>query len=352
MKIAILAGVHAPFDGLVGTNYGGLELIVETVAEELAKAGHQIDLLCRAGSQSWHKNINIHTVNYRGDLRAFEPHERILAESNLKILQDADVIWSNTHFGHEFKLKMDGLFDTPVCMTWHHHPNNLQSLPPVDTDNFIFVSNWQRKVCENKFGRKFKTIYNCISPKYHTETDNPVQKHPYYLFLARFSSIKGPHLIVELARKYPNEYFVCAGDVLFTGEPYYVFDLLKQSSKMPNIHFEFNVNLQRRNQLLAGSTGLLHPALWEEPFGLNILDAWSYGKPVLAFDRGASSELIKKYNGYLVSRATSDMTAYSDAFSKFRTIEYDPDKIKNINSVFTPKVCVSRYLNYFKGLIK
>ena len=52
------------------------------------------------------------------------------------------------------------------------------------------------------------------------------------------------------------------------------------------------VDGERKADLLASSCALLVPIRWEEPFGLTVVEAMASGTPVIAFRRGAMSELI------------------------------------------------------------
>jgi glycosyltransferase involved in cell wall biosynthesis len=57
-----------------------------------------------------------------------------------------------------------------------------------------------------------------------------------------------------------------------------------------------------RNRLLGKACALLHPILFDEPFGLSVIESMACGTPVIAFDRGSMPELIENgQNGFLVS---------------------------------------------------
>jgi glycosyltransferase involved in cell wall biosynthesis len=51
--------------------------------------------------------------------------------------------------------------------------------------------------------------------------------------------------------------------------------------------------------LLAGSRGLVFPMLWDEPFGLVMVEALMSGAPVLANPRGAAPEIVTPGTGFL-----------------------------------------------------
>ena len=55
----------------------------------------------------------------------------------------------------------------------------------------------------------------------------------------------------------------------------------------------------RKAELLAGARCLWMPALWEEPFGLTLIEALASGTPVLGNQRGALPEIISAEVGRL-----------------------------------------------------
>ena len=93
-----------------------------------------------------------------------------------------------------------------------------------------------------------------------------------------------------------------------------------------------------------------------EPLGLNILEAMFYGKPVLAFFRGASPELIKDgVHGMLVqSMPQQDVENYAKAFKKFREMEFNSKVIqqhvrRNFNFM---KHSAPKYEDFIKRIVE
>ena len=53
-----------------------------------------------------------------------------------------------------------------------------------------------------------------------------------------------------------------------------------------------NCGPRERDKLLGNALALLHPILFDEPFGLSVAEAMCCGTPVIAFNRGSMPELI------------------------------------------------------------
>ncbi len=98
---------------------------------------------------------------------------------------------------------------------------------------------------------------------------------------------------------------------------------------------------EQKDELLASSDLLLLPSVWPEPFGIVILEAYSYGKPVIVSDEGGMPELVREgRTGWVVPSGDSGALAeaivaasergrlepMSDACSH-RALEYCPGAI-------------------------
>jgi glycosyltransferase involved in cell wall biosynthesis len=141
--------------------------------------------------------------------------------------------------------------------------------------------------------------YNGIDLDFYKAMDNPPigpgsmagsSLRSRYLFLARMSKIKGPHLAVDLARKLRFQLDLI-GDDRITGEPELAHRLLGLAKN--NITYHGGVSRERAVQWFSVAKALLHPAFsFREPFGLAPVEAQACGCPVIASDNGACRETI------------------------------------------------------------
>jgi glycosyltransferase involved in cell wall biosynthesis len=65
------------------------------------------------------------------------------------------------------------------------------------------------------------------------------------------------------------------------------------------LRFVGTVDGERKANLLAGAECLWMPALWDEPFGLTLVEAMMSGTPILGTQRGALPEIVSAGVGAL-----------------------------------------------------
>ena len=102
------------------------------------------------------------------------------------------------------------------------------------------------------------------------------------------------------------------------------------------------VDNARKGEVANRSKGLIFPVLWDEPFGLAMVESLYFGAPVFATPRGSMPELILPEFGVL----SEDERVLADAVSGFHTDEklcheYAAD-------TFNADVMAANYLKYYE----
>jgi glycosyltransferase involved in cell wall biosynthesis len=117
-------------------------------------------------------------------------------------------------------------------------------------------------------------VYNGIRlDEYEFRAD----KSDYDLFLARLHSAKGWRVAIQAAKRGRFRLVIAGG---------------WRPSFSRWVRFAGTVGGAAKRELLAGARCLWMPVQWDEPFGLNVIEAFASGTPVLATPRGALPELV------------------------------------------------------------
>lgn len=124
-------------------------------------------------------------------------------------------------------------------------------------------------------------VYNGLDPaefRYRREKDD------YDLFLGRLHASKGYRWAVAGAKRLGRR-LVLAGGWRLSFSRY--------------VRYVGNVGGVRKAELLAGARTLWMPALWDEPFGITLIEALVSGTPVLGTRRGSLPEIVPPEVGAL-----------------------------------------------------
>ncbi len=285
MKIAQIAPL---WERVPPPAYGGIELVVGLLTDELVRRGHEVTLFASGDSLTLAKLISVHPQALRLDptIRDSSIYEFLQLASVYEKAADFDIIHS--HMGVA-TLTSANLVTTPTVHTLHgiFTPDNEKIFQHCRKQPYIAISNSQR---EPRLELNYvDTVYNGIDVNSYEFYPQPIE--PSYLaFLGRMSPEKGPHLAIEIAQK-TGRNLKLAGKVDLIDLEY--FDQkIKPYIDGKQIEYLGEANHLQKNALMGGAYATLFPITWREPFGLVMVESMASGTPVIAMRMGSAEEVI------------------------------------------------------------
>lgn len=268
--------------------YGGAELVVSLLTEELVRRGHDVTLFATGDSTTQAKLDAIHPSALRLDpsVQEFNVYEAIELNRVYQNAHNFDIIHSHIGFA---ALACAQLVKTPTVHTLHgtFSLDNQKAFSFAKSQPYVSISNTQR---EPRLGLNYvATVYNGIDPSTHQFYSQP-DTLPYLAFLGRLSPEKGPHHAIEIAKRtgYPLK---MAGKIDRVDVNYFEQEI-KPHIDGEQIQYLGEANHAQKNQLMGNAIATLFPITWREPFGLVMTESMAAGTPVIALELGATSEVI------------------------------------------------------------
>lgn len=293
MKIAQIAPL---WERVPPPAYGGIELVVGLLTDELVAKGHEVTLFASGDSITSAKLESVHPQALRLDASIKECgiYEMLQLAQVYERAGEFDIIHS--HMGCA-ALPYSKLTKTPTVHTLHgvFTPDNEKMFSYAKTQPYVSISNAQR---ENRLGlNHIATVYNSIDVSMHhffPTADEP----PYLAFLGRISIEKGPHHAISIA-KATGMPLKMAGKVDPVDVEYFEQEI-KPHIDGVQIQFLGEADHYMKNDLMGRAIATLFPITWREPFGLVMIESMAAGTPVIAMNLGSVPEVIADgVSGYI-----------------------------------------------------
>lgn len=295
MKIAVISTTVFPCPP---AGYAGLEMIAWQCAQGFAKLGHQVLLVAPKGSQGG-PNITLHeTTQGESEKQAYSGYWQ-------RLLTDADVVVDHSWQKWSYILKVEGRLKAPILGVCHAPINTMYNVPPpVPKPCMIAISKDQANAISQHLGVPARVCYNGVDLEFY-KPGGPIgssQRNDRYLFLARMSTVKSPHIAIDIANK-TRVGLDLVGDDTITGEPAYVQRVRELA--VNNIKY---IGPQTRSQCVEWfnrNKCLLHTAkFFREPFGLAPIEAQAcFTAETLVRATGVNDVYRSSFTGRLIQVA-------------------------------------------------
>jgi glycosyltransferase involved in cell wall biosynthesis len=290
MRVGLIA---PPWIPVPPPAYGGTELVVDALARGLATAGHDVTLATTGDStcpveRNWTYDhartaemgdtaIELtHVLHaYKAVVGADIIHDHTIAGPALGSLWSPARVVTTNHapFTEDARRFYRALEDrVPIVAISHHHASTAGDVPVA------------------------RVIHHGID-----ESRYPVGPGGDHLvFDGRLSSDKGVRQAIEIARR-AGVPLVIAAKMRETSEREY-YEAEVKPLLGGDIRYVGEIDRTDKLALVGGALALLNPIRWDEPFGLNMVEALACGTPVITTPRGAAPEIVDDgATGFLAS---------------------------------------------------
>ena len=268
--------------------YGGIELVIKLLIDELVDQGHEVTLFGTGDSITSAKlraitPYSVLDAMARGEAGSYEYFAGACVADALIAAGEFDVI--HFHIGNEF-IPMSQLTQTPSVHTLHTFLIQddewvLRRYPKVPV---AAISKFQVRSIE----REIPVIYNgCDFDAYQPG----LEAGKYLAFLGRMSHDKNPLDAIRVAKQLGMP-IVLAGKAQSAKEERYFQEQIVPLIDNESVRFIGLVNHEQKNELLKNAAALLFPVQWDEPFGLVMIESMACGTPVVAHNLGSVPEVI------------------------------------------------------------
>lgn len=204
---------------------------------------------------------------------------------------------------------------------WQHYFRIWDRQASTRVDHFIAISELVKKRIQKYYRMPSTVIYSPVRKPLATNSADLLIELPisdYFLIVSRLFKNKNIDIAVEAFNKLGwSLVIVGSGPEM---------KRLKQIAKK-NIYFSGYQPDETVARYYENCLGFVMPQ--EEDFGITPIEAFSYGKPVLALKRGGALEYIEEgINGEFFDDPDPEILAYAVRKMKDKLADYDPQKIK------------------------
>ncbi|GGA36341.1 glycosyltransferase [Pelagibacterium lentulum] len=216
------------------------------------------------------------------------------------------------------------------------------------SDGYVFVSQYSRQVHQGFFAHFEKSpnavIYNPIAKVPGSKRPRPADRPLTLGFIGQLSPHKGADLFVDTINADPGLRGVVAGA---GPEPFVT--ALKARADPQRLQFRGFIS---PGELFEQIDALVVPSRWNEPFGRVVIEAMSFGLPVLGANKGGIPELIEPgKTGELFDPESPDNL--KEAIARLAGTDFATLSANAVSYArrFDPAYIASQYERFYESLV-
>jgi glycosyltransferase involved in cell wall biosynthesis len=358
LRIAILAPLKRAItaDTTVSRN----RVIVDLVGE-LVSRGHKITIFGAGESQLPGVMIVPITPKPLVDMPPAEnefyqhtSYETLMIAEVLKRQGEFDLI--HNHMYPEY-LALYAPWTTPMVTTVHSQmtPLTASVLQQFPAASLVAISQMAKKLSNID---AMHVVHNSVDTEFFLPQEG---EKSYLLAVGRMSKAKdaqgnfldpkGIATAIKIAQA-TGDHLKIVGSV----EDPAFFETLVKPHLSDTIEFVGEVSSEQKmtreqmHDLFAGAKAFINPINWEEPFGLVMAEALSCGTPVVAFNRGAVSEIIDNGKVGFVVDPASGIDGFVTALKQIDSIDRAACRLHAVAN-FSKKIMADNYEKVYEKIL-
>jgi glycosyltransferase involved in cell wall biosynthesis len=339
LRIALVAPAWYP---LPPRGYGGTELVVHLLHNELRRLGHEVTVFGAEGSEAGVTMLA--DAAWSHDLGG--PAEAARQATYLARVYAAmsgrrfDVIHDHTGF-EGLLLALQSELAPVVVHTIHG-----ELTEPMST--FYKEVDRRARLCAISLSQAASAPAVRLAGIVHNAVELPVAPpsvaHERYLIeVARIIPDKGQHLAIQVAQKAGRK-LILAGKVERSEEGLRYFEEQVEPFLSPSVEYYPNVAGAQKARLISRAAAGIFPLQWAEPFGLAMVECMVAGTPVLALRVGSTPELVEEGVTGFLAEDVDDLVKAANRLDEIDRIRC----AKVARERFSPRHMAERYLSIYR----
>lgn len=365
MRVAVVASL---LKAISPESTGGTEAFAQLLTEGLVEKGVDTTLFATSDSKTSAKLESVcsskqTTGVFEGDLDTRIPYQIFQAGNVIEKSMEFDVIHNN-YFHFYLLSTLSRLTDKPVVTTMHNHYWQLPNLKSIlsktqvkEKDIVVFSSKAAQKLSENLFDSE--VIYHGINIE-----DFPYspKSGDYFFWFSRISPSKGIKDAIDASFR-GNFHLTIAGGMPIRSEEKDYFRVNVEPNFSSGIKYAGSPKESEKKSLYGNAKALIFPTYLEEQFGLVMVEAMACGTPVIAYNRGAVSEVVQDgMTGFIIDPDNEDRPGKGSWIIKSKGIaglveaskrigEIDRSACRaHVNNLFNSKRMIMEYIDLYQRL--
>jgi len=246
----------------------------------------------------------------------------------------------------------------PVLFT-HHDPFNFlvkykAVFPKYKHLNWLSISDSQRRGMPDDTNW-LDTIYHGIDPAAFSPIDDP--SNDYIAYLGRIIEPKGVHLAIHAVKSYnqnnpntPLKLKIAGKHYSGKKDKYWQDKILPYIDTVEIEYVGFINDRATKQEFLGNARALIIPSVFEEPFGMVMIEALACGTPIIGLNSGAIPEVITAKSGILVTKEDelTNIDNLSHALAAINAIDRTACRLEFEERFTLKRMCLSHIAAYEK----